>query len=243
VAELFEQQPRESLKAFAAFRAYLDFGPKRSLVAVGQKCRKSVSLLQRWSRRFDWAGRVAAHGAYLATVERQAAEAAATANGQDWAARQAAHREEEWRLRGELITAGRKVLERFKDGSRGATLGDVARALELASKLGRMSSGLATATVEHTGEVDVKFRLEIEASIKKAYGHLVEVEGVSDQSPGLAPGGRVQGSGGAPVISDQSSVISEREPGGRVQGSGGAPLISDQLSLSGEQAAEGKEKV
>ena len=36
----------------------------------------------------------------------------------------------------ELMEAGRKVLEKFRDGSRGATLGDVARALELASKLG-----------------------------------------------------------------------------------------------------------
>ena len=33
---VFEQQPRESDKAFAAFKTYLELGPERSLVAVAQ---------------------------------------------------------------------------------------------------------------------------------------------------------------------------------------------------------------
>jgi len=33
-ALVFEQQPKESAKAFAAFRTYLELGPERSLVAV-----------------------------------------------------------------------------------------------------------------------------------------------------------------------------------------------------------------
>ena len=38
----WERQERESDKAFAAFRVYLEMGPKRSLRAVAQKLGKSV---------------------------------------------------------------------------------------------------------------------------------------------------------------------------------------------------------
>lgn len=34
-AMAFEQQPRESEKAFAAFKTYLELGPERSLALVG----------------------------------------------------------------------------------------------------------------------------------------------------------------------------------------------------------------
>jgi len=70
----FEQQPRESAKAFAAFKAYLDMGPERSLEAVGQKLGKSLVLIERWSSRWHWAERVQAHAAHLAEVERRAIE-------------------------------------------------------------------------------------------------------------------------------------------------------------------------
>lgn len=137
--------------------------------------------MERWSRRHDWCGRVAAYSAHLAVVEREATEALTRAKAAGWVKRREDHKEEEWALRGELVEAGRKVLAKFKDGSRGATLGDVARALELASKLGRLASGLATDTVEHTGEVDVTFRAEVAAAVRKAYGEtalpaIVDVE-------------------------------------------------------------------
>ena len=67
---MFEKQPRESARAFAAFSLYLSLGPQRSLAEVSQKSAKSIPLLKRWSRKFDWAGRVAAYGAHLAIVER-----------------------------------------------------------------------------------------------------------------------------------------------------------------------------
>jgi hypothetical protein len=177
----FDRLPRESVKAFTAFRAYLEMGPERSLATVAAKLGKSKVLMERWSRRHDWVGRVAAHAGHLAIVEREATEALTRARAAGWVKRQEEHREEEWTLRGELITAGRRVLGKFVDGTRGATLGDVARALELASKLGRLSSGLSTETVEHTGVVDVNLRVQVEAAVKKVYGEVVEAEVVESQ--------------------------------------------------------------
>ena len=176
----FEQQPKESNKAFAAFSAYLGMGSERSTQAVAKQLAKSEQLVRRWSARWRWTERVRAHGGHIAMVERQATEALVRGKAAEWLTRQEDHREEEWELRGELITAGRKVLEKFKDGSRGATLGDVARALELASKLGRMASGLVTDKTEFTGEVDVNFRLDVEAAIKKVYGDVIDVETVKE---------------------------------------------------------------
>jgi uncharacterized protein (DUF2461 family) len=56
----FEQHPKESAKAFAAFSLYLNLGAERSLAAVAQKLSKSEQLLKRWSAKFDWPARVGA---------------------------------------------------------------------------------------------------------------------------------------------------------------------------------------
>lgn len=172
----FEQQPKESVKAFAAFSLYLNMGTERSLVAVGRKLGKSGALLERWSARFAWPARVAAHAAHFAAVEREATEAMTRTKAAQWLTRQEVHRDEEWALRGELIVAGRAVLARFKDGVKGATLGDVARALDLASKLGRLASGMATDRTELTGEDGGPLRVELSAALAKVYGAVVETE-------------------------------------------------------------------
>ena len=92
----FEQQPKESDKAFAAFAMYLSMGPERSLEAVRQKCDKSSRLIQRWSSRWRWTERVTAHASHLATVEREATEALARGKSAQWLKRQEEHRDEEW---------------------------------------------------------------------------------------------------------------------------------------------------
>jgi hypothetical protein len=80
----FERLPREGAKAFAAFRLYLELGPDRSLAAVASKLGKSKVLMERWSRRYDWPGRVTEYGAYVAQVEREAIEALARERAVEW---------------------------------------------------------------------------------------------------------------------------------------------------------------
>ena len=166
----FEQQPKESAKAFAAFSIYLSLGPERSLRAVGEMLGKSEGLIERWSSKFDWSARVQAQEAHLAAVEREATEAMTRTKAARWLAKREDHRDEEWKLRTELIVAGRAVLEKFKDGTKGATLGDVARAFELASRLGRLASGMATDRTEITGEDGGPLQIELSAALNKVYG-------------------------------------------------------------------------
>ena len=170
MALAFEQQQKESAKAFEAFALYLGMGAERSLAKVGQRLGKSGSLIERWSRRFGWTDRVSEHAAHLAAVEREATEALARGKAAVWLQRREEQAEDEWLWRRELVAAGRKVLKRFTEEGKGATLGDVARALELASKLGRLASGMPT---EHTALMGLDggpIQIELSAALNKIYG-------------------------------------------------------------------------
>lgn len=177
----FEQQPRESDKAFTAFKTYLELGPERSLVLVADKVSKSKTMIERWSRKFDWPARVQAHGAHLTEIERKAAEAVAIQNGVDWAKRQEEHREDEWQTRTELIGLAREAIERWKKNpARCGTLEGIARLLDLASKLGRISSGLSLEPAEKPGEEETAFMIQIEVALEKIYGPTVRPDAVVD---------------------------------------------------------------
>jgi hypothetical protein len=203
---IFEQQSKESDKAFAAFSLYLSLGPQRSTEAVAKQLAKSRQLIRHWSAHWRWTERVTAHAGHLATVEREAVEALARSKAAGWLTRQQELREREWEMHEKCIAAARRALTVFMEREKVfANLAEIARILEVASKLGRMASGLATETVEHTGEVDLNFRLEIEAAIKKVYGPVVDVEtvGASAPSSGLRPPSPIpMGEGQAVAIGD-----------------------------------------
>src|SRR5438270_567210 len=113
--QVFEQQPRESAKAFAAFSVYLNMGPERSLAAVGQKLGKSKALVERWSGKFDWPARVQAQAAYLAIVEREATEALARGKAAEWLKRQQSLRETEWEMHEKCIAAAKRGLAAYME--------------------------------------------------------------------------------------------------------------------------------
>jgi hypothetical protein len=197
----FEQQPNETAKAFAAFKLYLELGPERSLVAVGKQLGKGVTVIERWSRKFNWPARVQAHNAHLAMVELKAAEAVATRNGVDWGRRQQEHREEEWQARTELLSLAHEAIQRWKKNEkRCGTLEGIARLLDLASKLGRVSSGLALEPADKPPEENGALMIQIEVALEKIYG-----------AAELAVGPQARP---APVIDVEAGVI-EAASGGR----------------------------
>jgi vacuolar-type H+-ATPase subunit E/Vma4 len=50
--------PNESPQAFAAFKEYVALGNKRSIKAVGRRCGKHHSLIERWSVKHRWQQRL-----------------------------------------------------------------------------------------------------------------------------------------------------------------------------------------
>ena len=175
----FERKPGETEKAFAAFRIYLGLGAQRSVRVVSQHLGKSPCTIEKWATKWGWSRRVAEHGAHLAKLEREATSELARDKAALWVQRQEEQRDLEWALRNELVDAGRKVLKRFTEEGKGATLGDVARALELATKLGRLSSGMATEKTEVTGQdggpVQVELSVELKAALDRVYGPVIDV--------------------------------------------------------------------
>lgn len=69
--EPWERQLNESPQAFEAFAAYRDMGASRSLAKVSRVLCKSKALMERWSTDHDWVKRVAAWDAEKDRVARE----------------------------------------------------------------------------------------------------------------------------------------------------------------------------
>jgi hypothetical protein len=186
----FEKQAKESNKAFAAFVVYLGMGSERSLEAVRQKCGKSARLIERWSSRWRWTERVAAHTSHLAVVEREATEALARGKAAEWLTRQQQVREREWEMHEKCIAAAKRALDAFMAREKVyANLADISRILELASKLGRLSCDMATDKTEKSVDEVRTLSVEFKAAIEKIYGQPVPAQflDVESTSPQPAP--------------------------------------------------------
>jgi len=166
----FEQQPRESNKAFAAFSLYLSLGPERSTAEVAKKLAKSEQLIRRWSAKFAWTDRVAAHGAHYAIIEREAVEAVARSKAAEWEKRETQLRETEWSMHEAAIAAAKRGLAAYMEKDKVyANLADIARMLEIASKLGRLATGLDKSNGEMADEPQA-LRVEVTVALEKIYG-------------------------------------------------------------------------
>ncbi len=190
MALAFEQLPKESDKAFVAFSLYLSQGPERSLAKVAKKLGRSKVLMEKWSAKFDWGARVAAYGAHMALVEREAAEAIVREKGVDWAKRYQELREAEWQERWKTVEFAAEVRRRWMArAERCGTLEGYARLLELASKLGHSACEKPTERAEVTGPDGGPIRVEVQAALKKIYGkplpgEVVDVQ-VEPEKPAL----------------------------------------------------------
>lgn len=173
----FEQQPRESAKSFAAFSLYLSLGAERSIRAVGEQLGKSEGLIERWAAKFDWQSRVAAHAAHLAVVEREAIQAAARGKAAEWSSREQKLRETEWAMHEAAIAAAKKGLAAYMEREKVyANLADIARMLEIASKLGRLATGLGTDGEGRKDDDLPAVRVEVTVALEKIYGEPIPGE-------------------------------------------------------------------
>jgi hypothetical protein len=198
MALAFEQLPKESDKAFAAFSLYLSQGPERSLAKTAAKMGRSKVLLEKWSSKFDWPARVSAFNSHMALVEREAAEAITRVKGVDWAKRYQELRETEWQERQNLVVFAAEVRRRWMvRAERCGTLEGYARLLELASKLGHSACEKPTERAEVTGPDGGPIRVEVQAALKKIYGQPLPGEVVDVQAEPVKPALLAGPAGGA----------------------------------------------
>ena len=166
---MFEKQPRESARAFAAFKTYLEMGPQRSLAEASKRSAKSLPLLKRWSRKYDWSSRVAAHAAHLAEVERVAIQGVAMEKAVEWHKMHEAIRREAWQEAEKTIAMVRQARKEWELKGRIPGWEGMARMLELAFKLKQIASGMPTEIKEVNTNITGTIDVDWEIAIRKAY--------------------------------------------------------------------------
>ncbi len=170
----FEQQTDETAKAFEAFSVYLNMGVNRSLAAVARKLKKSEGLIARWSRRHHWGERIQEHGKHIAVLTRNAEVQVVNEFALEHAKRRSAQEESEWQTRCELLALAREKIQEWRANPKKlGTLEGIARLLELASKLGRLSCGMATDKTETEISETRTLSVEFKAAVEKIYGRPV----------------------------------------------------------------------
>ena len=187
MAQPFEQQLKESGKAFAAFTLYLNMGEQRSARAVANKLAKSEQLIRRWSARHCWVERVDAYAKHLAGCEHENKSALLREKSAQWLVRQEELKEREWAMHEKCIEAAELALANFMARENAyANLGDIARILEVASKIGRLASGMPTEKTEITGEEGGPIQIELMAALRKIYSQplaeIVDAEVLAENS-------------------------------------------------------------
>ena len=134
---IWERLPGESAKAYEAFCKYRDMPPgERSLREVAQRLGKSETLISRWSSKYRWVARVQA---WDGEVDRKAREAHLRTVKE--------MRERHARL---AVAFQQKVAQRIQmiDPDE-LTPQELARWLEIATKLERLSRGEPTEIGRH----------------------------------------------------------------------------------------------
>ena len=126
--EPWERQLNESPQAFEAFACYRDMGASRSTAKVSRKLCKSVSLMNRWSSEYDWVKRVAA---WDAEKDRVARESQLT-DIKEMRKRHAA-------IAKKMMDTADNALNNIRPDE--VSTNEIARLVEIASKLERISRG------------------------------------------------------------------------------------------------------
>ena len=163
----WEKLTKESSKAHAAFHAYLGLGSQRSIEAAGEKVGKSGKVLERWSKKFAWGERAEEYDAHLVRVEEEAKEVELRAKAVDWVKRQEKQKEDEWEMTQGVMKRLREFLARPLGN---LSFRDAAYALEIASKVGRLATGMPTENTEKSVEIGPIIQIDIEAALERAYG-------------------------------------------------------------------------
>lgn len=176
-----EKIKEEPDSAYSFFLIYCKLGPSRNLRNVVAQTGKSLSYLRKLSSQYAWWERARKYDATIAEAEASQIYEHAVKKAAEWADRANYHREEEWKIRTELMTCAMEALVRWKKNQLHiATPAEITRMFDLASRLGRMASGLSVEKVEHAGNLDLSFMAHIETALKRVYENEQPLEQVID---------------------------------------------------------------
>lgn len=159
----------ESVQAYGYFKQFLSMDKPRSISRLARHLRMHRNSLLGYSSRFKWVDRAAAYDDYSSTKELERQRMYREKSELEWAGRRDEQRQQEWDIAQQLLEKVRQMLQvpLFKEtiSERLADLDpdgkiiieqivsiepldwsalDIARYFEIASKVARLSTGMAT---------------------------------------------------------------------------------------------------
>ena len=135
IPEPWERQPNESSRAFEAFAVYRDMGAERSYAKTSQKLGKNKTTIDQWGRNNQWVSRIAAWDDEQDRLTREALVKGITAM-----------RKNHVDMAEAMLIKATEALERLPVDE--MNMADIARAVDVASKLERLSRGEPTERTE-----------------------------------------------------------------------------------------------
>ena len=130
----------ESDRAFEAFRAYFELGPRRRYVAAARKVGVAQGTVKRWAREFDWRGRLISLAARAVAQSANAENALHRADLIDAAARAKSFRDRQFALAESILHVAERYLERMdEDNLDQLNFADACKAFAFASQLGKFA--------------------------------------------------------------------------------------------------------
>lgn len=177
-ATLFSQAKGESDRAFEAFRAYLELGPRRRYSAVARKVGVSLRTVRRWAGDFDWRGRIKAHASECANRYAEAESSVRCEELLDAAARAKAFRDRQFALAETILDAAERYFEHLESEDLDQmNFADACKALEVASRLGQQA---ASRDADDPAAPTRSLRDQLATLLEQAYGETKE-------SPAIKP--------------------------------------------------------
>jgi len=130
----------ESDRAFEAFRAYFELGPRRRLAAAARKAGVTTRTVKRWAGDFDWRGRIQSHVARSLEQSTLAVGALQRADLLDAAARAKSFRDRQFALAESFLDVAERYVERMdEDNLDRLSFADACKAFAFASQLGKFA--------------------------------------------------------------------------------------------------------
>lgn len=157
----WDPEPRETVEAYRAFRAFLELGDKRTLAGAGEALGKKLRTVEDYSKRFRWFDRAKAWDAWMARQYDDARAAETARRAKMTETRRQSQVEDDWALANALRTRAAEMLAwpiftEEKLGVEGKTIvrtpakwsmRDVVAMIRLSSELGRLALGMPTKAI------------------------------------------------------------------------------------------------
>ena len=128
----------KSDRAFEAFRAYFELGPRRRYAAAARKVGVTQGTVKRWAGEFDWRGRIISLAARAVEQSANAENALHRADLLDAAARAKNFRDRQYALAESILNVAERYVERMdEDNLDQLSFADACKAFAFASQIGK----------------------------------------------------------------------------------------------------------